>query len=97
MHIWTQDGNSRLSRLLTNLLLLQAGYLYMPYVSQEKLMEDNKNDYYGALRQTQKSFGTPKETLTPWLTFFLAVILQQSQQALELLRKEDLEKILSPK
>ena len=37
-----QDGNGRLSRILTNLLLLQAGYVYMPYISHEKLVEDNK-------------------------------------------------------
>jgi len=41
-----QDGNGRISRILTNLLLLKTGYLYMPYVSHEKLIEDNKPDYY---------------------------------------------------
>ena len=92
-----QDGNGRLSRIITNLLLLKSGYLYMPYVSHEKLIEDNKNDYYAALRQSQKSFGTKKETITPWLDFFLAVVLKQSQKAIELLRWEDIEKILSPK
>src|SRR3989338_7945601 len=54
-----QDGNGRISRILTNLLLLQAGYQYMPYVSHEKLVEDNKADYYMALRKSQKTFGTP--------------------------------------
>jgi Fic family protein len=92
-----QDGNGRLSRMITNLLLLKSGYLYIPYVSHEKLIEANKNAYYAALRQSQKSFGTKKESITPWLDFFLAVILQQSQQAVELLSKEDIEKILSPK
>src|SRR3990167_5547311 len=51
-----QDGNGRMSRILTNLLLLQQGYLYMPYVSHEKLIEDNKPEYYVALRQSQKTF-----------------------------------------
>lgn len=91
------DGNGRLSRLLTNLLLLQAGYLYMPYVSHEKLVEDNKPDYYISLRRSQKTLGTKKENITDWLNFFLDIILKQSQMAVELLSKENIEKILSEK
>ena len=67
------DGNGRLSRILANLLLLQHGYEYMPYVSQEKLIEDNKPEYYVALRQSQKTFRTSKENLVPWLSFFLKI------------------------
>ena len=92
-----QDGNGRLSRILTNLLLLQAGYLYMPYVSHEKLIEDNKPDYYMALRKSQKTFKTKKEDIVPWLDFFLTVFLKQSKMAVELLSKENIEKILSQK
>src|SRR5260221_12538850 len=62
-----QDGNGRLSRVLTNLLLLQQGYLYMPYVSHEKIIEDNKPEYYLALRKSQKTFKTEKEEVTSWL------------------------------
>ncbi len=91
------DGNGRLSRILTNLLLLQAGYLYMPYVSHEKLVEDNKPDYYIALRRSQKTMGTEKENITGWLNFFLDIVLKQSQMAVELLSKENIEKILSEK
>lgn len=91
------DGNGRLSRVLTNLLLLQAGYLYIPYVSHEKLVEDNKPDYYIALRRSQKSIGTEKENIADWLDFFLDIILKQSQMAVELLSKENIEKILSEK
>lgn len=91
------DGNGRLSRLLTNLLLLQTGYLYIPYVSHEKLVEDNKPDYYIALRRSQKTLGTKKENITDWLDFFLGLILKQSQMAVELLSKENIEKILSEK
>lgn len=92
-----QDGNGRISRILTNLLLLHSGYLYMPYVSHEKLVEDNKNDYYLSLRRSQKTFYTKKEDLTPWLDFFFTILLQQSQLALELLSKESVEKLLSEK
>ena len=91
------DGNGRLSRLLTNLLLLHAGYLYMPYVSHEKLVEDNKPDYYIALRRSQKTLGTKKENTTDWLNFFLDIVLKQSRLAVELLSKENIEKILSEK
>src|SRR3990167_4237151 len=91
------DGNGRLSRVLTNLLLLQAGYLYIPYASHEKLVEDNKPDYYIALRRSQKSMGTKSENITDWLNFFLDMVLKQSQMAVELLSKENIEKILSEK
>ena len=92
-----QDGNGRLSRALTNFLLLCQGYLYVPYVSHEKLIEDNKADYYLALRQTQKTFGTKKEDLSTWLDFFLKIFLEQSRQAVGLLEMDDISKILSPK
>jgi len=92
-----QDGNGRLSRVLTNLLLLKEGYLYMPYISHEKLVEDNKPEYYLALRQSQKTLKTDKETITPWLDFFLTIFLKQSQMAVWLLSKENIEKLLSKK
>jgi Fic family protein len=92
-----QDGNGRISRVLTNLLLLQNGYLYMPYVSHEKLVEDNKTEYYLALRRSQKSFHTKNEDITPWLDFFFTILLKQSQSAIELLSKENIEKLLSEK
>ena len=92
-----QDGNGRLSRVLTNLLMLKEGYLYMPYVSHEKLIEDNKPDYYLSLRQSQKTFKSGSEDITPWLHFFLDIILKQSEMAVALLSRENIEKLLSPK
>ncbi|OGH77732.1 MAG: hypothetical protein A3C10_00605 [Candidatus Magasanikbacteria bacterium RIFCSPHIGHO2_02_FULL_48_18] len=91
------DGNGRLSRVLTNLLLLQAEYLYIPYVSHEKLVEDNKPDYYIALRRSQKTMGTKNESIVDWLDFFLGIVLKQSEMAVALLSKENIEKILSEK
>ena len=90
------DGNGRLSRILTNLLLLKEGYLYMPYISHEKLIEDNKPDYYLALRSSQKTFNTKKEDVIPWIRFFVKIVLMQSQMAVNLLTEETVEKILSP-
>lgn len=92
-----QDGNGRLSRILTNLLLLKAGYLYMPYISHEKLIEDNKPDYYITLRKSQKSSDDNSKDITFWLNFFLTILLKQSKMAIELLSSEAVEKILSPK
>lgn len=91
------DGNGRLSRILANFLLLKVGYLYMPYVSHEKLIEDNKPDYYMALRKSQKTFKTKEENIVFWLDFFSSVFLKQSQMAIDLLSKENIEKILSIK
>ncbi len=92
-----QDGNGRLSRVLTNLLMLKSGYLYMPYVSHEKLIEDNKPDYYLALRRSQKTIKTGRENIAPWLEFFFDLLLKQGQMAVDLLSAENLEKLFSPK
>lgn len=67
-----QDGNGRLSRALTNLLLLKSGYLYIPYSSTESIVEDNKEAYYRALRQTQTTL-----QYEPWLMFFLKSLQKQ--------------------
>jgi Fic family protein len=92
-----QDGNGRLSRILTNLMMLKAGYSYMPYVSHEKIIEDNRADYYLALRQSQRTFGKRNETIIPWLEFFLNVTDQQVVNALELLTDAGFETLLSPR
>ncbi len=92
-----QDGNGRISRVLTNLLLLKEGYAYMPYVSHEKLIEDNKPDYYLSLRRSQKTLKTEKPNIVPWLDFFLSVTLKQSEMAIALLSQENIDKLLSPK
>jgi Fic family protein len=66
-----EDGNGRLSRVLTTLLLLQAGYAYVPYSSLESVIEQNKGGYYIALRQTQITIHTEQQDWEPWLLFFL--------------------------
>lgn len=90
-----QDGNGRLSRILTNLLMLQTGYAFCPFVSHEKIIEDNKADYYVALNQTQQSWKTDDEDISPWLFFFLEVIAAQSEAALRLMTDEPTELFLS--
>jgi len=92
-----RDGNGRLSRILTNLLMLQTGYLYIPYVSHEKLVEEKKQEYYVALRKTQITFKSEKPNIVPWLNFFLNIIFDQSKQAVDLLTADNVEKTLSGK
>ncbi len=72
-----QDGNGRLSRVLTTLLLLQAGYAYVPYSSLESVVEQSKEAYYLALRQTQGTIRTETPNWQPWLTFFLRSLAEQ--------------------
>ena len=75
-----QDGNGRLSRILTTLLLLQAGYAYVPYSSLENVIEANKEGYYRALRQTQVTIRTETPDWQPWLRFFLRALQQQKRR-----------------
>jgi Fic family protein len=86
-----QDGNGRLSRVLTTLLLLQAGYAYTPYSSLEGVIENNKEGYYLALRQTQGTIRSESPNWQPWLLFFLRA-LQQQKRILE--RKVEQEKLM---
>src|SRR3989338_9035542 len=83
-----QDGNGRLSRVFTNLLMLRAGYAYVPYVSHEKLIEDNKTNYYVALRRSQVNLRPDHGHITPWLKLFLTISLHQAAQATALLSRE---------
>ncbi|MCH8228457.1 MAG: Fic family protein [Proteobacteria bacterium] len=75
-----QDGNGRLSRILTTLLLLRAGYAYVPYSSLESVIEQNKDTYYLALRQTQQTIRTDTPDWQPWLIFFLESLRQQKKR-----------------
>ncbi len=68
----------------------------MPYISHEKIIEDNKPDYYLALRTSQKTFKTKEPSISSWLEFFFEIVLQQSKLAINLISRENLEKLLSP-
>ncbi len=72
-----QDGNGRLSRILITLMLLRAGYDYVPYASLEHIVEDSKDLYYKALRRTQISLKTASVDWEPWLRFFLRCLKKQ--------------------
>jgi Fic family protein len=85
-----QDGNGRLSRALTTLLLLQEGYDYMPYSSLESVIEQNKESYYLALRQTQGTLRTDAPDWQPWLLFFLKSIVEQVKRLEKKVERESL-------
>jgi Fic family protein len=86
-----QDGNGRLSRVLTTLLLLQAGYAYVPYSSLESVIEANKEGYYLALRQTQGTIRHDEPNWQPWLLFFFRSL---SEQVRRLEKKVERERIV---
>ena len=85
-----QDGNGRLSRVLTTLLLLQAGYAYVPYASLESVIEQNKEAYDLALRQTQGTIRTEVPNWQPWLVFFLRSLAEQVQRLNQKVERENL-------
>ena len=72
-----QDGNGRLSRILTTLLMLQSGYGFVPYSSLESVIEQNKDAYYLALRRTQSTIRQPSPDWQPWIDFFVQSVTTQ--------------------
>lgn len=93
----SEDGNGRLSRVISNLLLLQSGYTFVQYISHEQIIERRKDEYYLGLRKSQETFKTDHATISPWLNFFLSVIKEQASKALSYLQTEKIEDTLSPK
>ena len=85
-----QDGNGRISRALTTLMLLQAGYAYVPYSSMESVIELNKEAYYLALRQTQGTIRTEAPNWQPWLVFFLRSLAEQVRRLEKKVEREKL-------
>ncbi len=85
-----KDGNGRLSRVLTTLLLLKAGYSYVPYSSLESIVEDNKESYYLALRRTQQTLKDDTPNWDPWMLFFLQSMHRQMERLKEKIARERL-------
>lgn len=84
-----QDGNGRLSRVLTTLLLLQANYAYVPYSSLESVIENSKDRYYLALRQTQTTIHSEESDWQPWLLFFMRALQQQKRRLAVKVEREE--------
>jgi Fic family protein len=72
-----RDGNGRLSRLLTTLLLLKNEYKWAQYTSHEKVIEDNKEGYYISLRKTQSTFHEEAQ-YNDWINYFLKILTVQT-------------------
>jgi Fic family protein len=85
-----QDGNGRLSRVLTTLLLLRAGYRYVPYCSLESVIEQSKDAYYLALRRTQGKIRTDKPDWQPWTAYFLTALKQQKDRLEKKIEREQI-------
>lgn len=92
-----QDGNGRLSRVITTLLLLKSGYTYVPFSSLETVIEDNKDSYYLALRRTQKDLDTNCPDWNPWLLFFLRSLKRQKDRLEVKLEREKIMRSSLPK
>ncbi|QCL97757.1 Fic family protein [Agrobacterium tumefaciens] len=86
-----QDGNGRLSRVLTTLLLLRAGYAYVPYSSLESIIEQSKESYYISLRRTQGTIRSTEPDWNPWIEFFLRAL---HRQKIRLEKKMERERII---
>ena len=79
-----------MSRILTTLLLLRAGYAYVPYSSLESAIEKSKEAYYLALRRTQGTIRTALPDWQPWLTYFLKSLQQQKARLEKKIERERL-------
>jgi Fic family protein len=90
-----QDGNGRLSRLISTFLLLKNGYKWIQYVSFEQEIENRKNEYYHVLRSCQAQ--RPNEDVTVWIQFFLSCLSNIQSQLMTKLHKSGLETQLSHK
>jgi Fic family protein len=83
-----QDGNGRLSRVLTNLLLLRSGYAYVQYSSHESIVEANKDGYYSALRTAQMKLKSGEKSPEIWTTFFLEMLKDQKDRLIKKIERE---------
>jgi Fic family protein len=90
-----QDGNGRLSRLISTLLLLRHGYKWVQYVSFEHEIENRKAEYYSALRSCQAN--RPNENVSDWITFFFDALKNIQEQLMKKLEAKGVETQLSPR
>ena len=85
-----QDGNGRLSRILTTLLLLRCSYSYVPYSSLESVIEQTKEGYYLALRRTQGTIRTDAPAWQPWVVYFLGALQEQKNRLARKIEREQI-------
>lgn len=90
-----QDGNCRLSRLISTLLMLKNGYKWIQYVSFEHEIEYRKTEYYQILRSCQAN--RPNEEVAGWVIFFLDALINIQRQLMRKLETQGAEFQLSPR
>lgn len=90
-----QDGNGRLSRLITSLLLLKNGYNWVQYVSFEHEIENRKSEYYRVLRACQSQ--RPNENVSDWTDFYFDALKNIQEQLMQKLEESGIEMQLSPR
>ena len=83
-----QDGNGRLARVLTNLMLLRSSYDFVQYASHERVVEANKDQYYLALRESQKYLEFNANFSLTWAEFFLEMLAKQKDHLHEKIERE---------
>ncbi len=83
-----QDGNSRMARLMSRLLLLQAGYSHVAYGSLEAVLENDKDNYIRALNRTLIGMDSGTPYWEPWLAFFLSSLAEQVRRLYSKLERE---------
>ena len=69
-----RDGNGRVSRLATSLLLQSQGFLVARYISLERLIEESKEDYYRVLKVCSQGWHEDKNEIVPWWNYFLSTL-----------------------
>lgn len=87
------DGNGRMSRLLTLLLLYRSGYLVGKYISLEKLIENTKDTYYEALQSSSTGWHTGGNDYAPFVRYLLGILVAAYREFIgrvETLRDRDL-------
>jgi Fic family protein len=83
-----QDGNGRLARVLTNLMLLRCGYDFVQYSSHERIVEANKDQYYRSLRESQKNLKSDRSFELRWAEFFLEMMVKQKNHLKKKIERE---------
>ena len=69
------DGNGRISRLISLLLLYQQGYEVGRYISLERVIENTRESYYETLKKSSQNWHEGKHNIIPWITYFLSTML----------------------
>ncbi len=90
-----QDGNGRLSRLLTTLSLLGSGYTWIQYVSFEHEIENSKDGYYRSLRHCQAQ--RPGEDITEWVNYFLSALVNVQKKLANKIERSEVQGSMSPR